>query len=141
MPAMDSLIPRHPLVALHLAAALAALLLGLVILYGRKGSGTHRWMGWSWVALMTLTTATAVFLRDERLPNIAGFTPIHLFVLLVAWHLPRGVWFARQGRIEAHRATMRGLYKGGCLAAGAFAFLPGRFLGDLLWTHTLGLSI
>jgi uncharacterized membrane protein len=34
---------------------------------------------------------------------------------------------------------MRGLYIGGCVVAGLFTLLPGRFLGDMLWRHTLGL--
>ena len=39
----------------------------------------------------------------------------------------------------AHRKIMLGLFFGACAAAGLFALLPGRFLGDLLWKHTLGL--
>ena len=40
---------------------------------------------------------------------------------------------ARRGQVAAHRQTMRGLYLGGCLLAGVFTLLPGRFLGSLLW--------
>jgi uncharacterized membrane protein len=34
---------------------------------------------------------------------------------------------------------MKGLFIGGCIVAGVFTLLPGRFLGDLLWHQALGL--
>jgi uncharacterized membrane protein len=40
--------------------------------------------------------------------------------------------FARRGVVDARRRTMRGLTIGGCIAAGAFTPLPGRFLGAQL---------
>jgi uncharacterized membrane protein len=133
------LLDRQPLIFAHLMCALGALALGAYLLWGRKGDRVHRWAGWTWVLLMLGAALSAAFIRDYRLPNIAGFTPIHAFVVLVLWQLPRGVWYARHGRLEAHRQTMRGLYKGGCLVAGAFTLLPGRFLGTLLWKDALGL--
>jgi uncharacterized membrane protein len=132
------LLDKHPLVFAHLLTALGALLLGAVILWRRQGTPAHRWLGWAWVALMGGTVLTSAFIRDYHLPNIAGITPIHAFTIFVAWQLPLGVWQIRQGRVQAHRKTMRGLYQGGCLIAGLFTLLPGRFLGTWLWGHTLG---
>ncbi len=132
------LLERHPVVFAHLMLALGALVLGGVLLWGRKGDATHRRLGWAWVALMAGVAVTGGFIRDHFLPNIAGFTPIHLLVLFVAWQLPRAVRYARRGQIDAHRQAMRGLYRGGCLIAGALTLLPGRFLGSLLWRQ-LGL--
>jgi uncharacterized membrane protein len=132
------LLERHPLVFTHMVCALAALALGAFVLMGRKGNTAHRTAGWAWVALMAGVTITGAFIRDYHLPNIAGITPIHAFVVLVGWQLPRAVMYARRGQIDAHRQAMRGLYKGGCLLAGAFTLLPGRFLGNTLWKHTLG---
>jgi len=132
------LLERHPLIFAHLMLALAALALGAFMLWGRKGSTTHRWTGWTWVLLMGGVALTSAFIRDYNLPNVAGITPIHALTLFVLWQLPRGVWHARQGRVEAHRKTMRGLYLGGCVVAGVFTLLPGRFLGTMLWQHTLG---
>ena len=42
-------------------------------------------------------------------------------------------------KVEIHRKTMQRVYLGACLGAGGFTLLPGRYLGDLLWHHTLGL--
>jgi uncharacterized membrane protein len=135
------LLERHPLVFVHLVAALGALALGIVILTRRKGTGSHRALGWAWVVLMTTAALTAAFIRDYRLPNIGGFTPIHLFVISTLWYLPRAVWHARRGQIAAHRSEMRSLYLWACVLAGLFTLLPGRFLGNLLWRDTLALII
>lgn len=132
MAAMD--ISQHPEVAVHLVAALGALALGLFILYGRKGSGTHRWMGWTWVLLMGTAAVSSGFIQGGKLPGLYGFSPIHLLTIFVLWQLPRGILYARQGNVVAHRKTMRGLYIGGCIVAGLFTLLPGRFLGELLWS-------
>lgn len=132
------LLDRHPVVFAHLMMALGALLLGAWVLWGRKGTTLHRSLGWAWVALMAGVAVSGAFIRDYHLPNLYGFTPIHLFVVMVAWQLPRAVVYARSGRIDAHRKAMRGLYQGGCLIAGVLTLLPGRFLGTMLWRQ-LGL--
>jgi uncharacterized membrane protein len=133
------LLERQPLVFFHLVTALAALVLGAVLLYGRKGNARHRVLGWTWVVLMGSTTVASAFIRNHDGLNLAGVTPIHLFTLLVALTLPRAVLYARQGRIAGHRQAMRSLYIGACVIAGAFTLLPGRLLGGLLWTQWLGL--
>lgn len=132
------LLERHPIVFAHMVLASAALVLGLLVLAGRKGHAPHRALGWAWVVLMGGVALTSAFIRDDFLPNIAGFTPIHFFTVYVLWQLPRGIRFARRGEVQAHRETMRGLYVGGCVVAGLFTLLPGRFLGTTLWTHALG---
>jgi len=133
------LLQRHPVIFFHLVTAFAALVLGSVLLLRRKGTGSHRALGWVWVALMASTALATVFIRDYQLPNIAGFTPIHLFTVMVAVGLPRAIWYIKRGNIEGHRQQMKGMFVGGCLLAGVFTFLPGRFLGNLLWRDALGL--
>ena len=138
MQALSQLLQRHPVVFFHLVTAFSALLLGLVILNRRKGSTSHRVLGWAWVVLMGSTALASAFIRDYQLPNLLGFTPIHAFTLLVAVQLPRGIWHIRHGNVAGHRSTMRGLYIGACVVAGIFTLLPGRFLGTLLWKNLLG---
>jgi uncharacterized membrane protein len=140
MDAFMSLYARHPLVFFHMIAAVSALMVGAIqLLRAGRGDTGHRAWGWSWVVLMGVTAVTSVFIRDYRMPNLAGFTPIHLFTVLVAIQLPLAVYFAKTGRIEAHRKTMRGLFFGGCVVAGVFTLLPGRFLGHLLWHQLIGI--
>ena len=136
---LTRLLHQHPLVFFHLLTAFSALLLGSVVLARRKGSTSHRVLGWTWVALMASAALASAFIRDYRLPNLFGFTPFHAFTLLVAVLLPRGIWLIHRGNVLGHRKTMRGLYIGACALAGVFTLLPGRFLGQLLWHHGLGL--
>ena len=139
MQTLTQLLQRHPVVFFHLLTAVTALILGLVILSRRKGTPSPRLLGWSWVALMGSTALASAFIRDYHLPNLFGYTPIHAFTVLVMVQLPRGVWYVRHGNVAGHRKTMRGLYIGGCVLAGIFTLLPGRFLGTLLWKNLLGM--
>jgi uncharacterized membrane protein len=134
MNSLHRLLEQHPLIFIHMLSALGALAVGGVVLARRKGNGSHRAAGWLWVVLMGSAVLTSAFIRDYRLPNVAGFTPIHLLTAYVALALPHAVWQARRGNVNAHRKTMRGLYVGGCVVAGMFTLLPGRFLGSLLLT-------
>lgn len=124
---------------LHLIFAAGALVLGPLALYSRKGSGAHRGAGYVWVLLMLGAAISSLWIRDFRLPNLAGYTPIHLLTLLTFAGVGGGLWLVIRGRISAHRKAMRGVYFGGCIGAGVFTLLPGRYLGDLLWHHGLGL--
>jgi len=142
MPAMDPikhLIADHPLIALHLFAALTALVIGSVVLARRKGTVSHKALGWTWVALMSTVAISSAFIRDYKLPNIAGYTPIHFFTAYVAVALPLGIMRIRGGNVASHRNIMKRTFIGGCIVAGVFTLLPARFLGNLLWKQWLGL--
>jgi uncharacterized membrane protein len=127
-----------PAVTVHLFVALSAAVLGPLVLSARKGSPLHRGAGYGWVTLMLLTAVTSLFIRDVGLPNLAGYTPIHLLTLLTFAGLFGAIRYIMQRRVQAHRRTMQSLYAS-LLIAGAFTLLPGRYLGSLLWHHTLGL--
>jgi uncharacterized membrane protein len=139
MNAFIALAQTHPVIALHLVAALAALAAGAIVMARRKGTTAHKALGWSFVVAMAIAALSSAFIRDTRLPNLAGITPIHAFTLVTAVGLPRAIWQIRRGNVAGHRRTMQGLFIGGCVVAGLFTLLPGRFLGQLLWHHALGL--
>ena len=139
MQAFIQLAQQRPLIALHLACAVLALVAGGVVLARRKGTFSHRVLGWAFVASLGGATLTSAFIRDVGMPNIAGYTPIHALTVVTATYLPLGIWRIRTGQVEAHRQTMTRLYIGACLIAGLFTLLPGRFLGNLLWRQGQGL--
>ena len=117
-------------VQLHLAAALAALVLGTVIIVGRKGTPRHKAIGRAWVALMA-----AVALSSFWITGLAGpgrFSVIHLLSIFTLAVLVIAVWAIRTGRVRLHRRAMVGLYAGGLIGAGVGAFWPGRLLSHLL---------
>lgn len=116
-------------IKIHLVTALCAFAIGSIILMRPKGTTIHKILGWSFVLLMTATALSAIFIRrTEGIPNIAGFTPIHLFVVLTAVSLPMAIYNIRKGRVKSHAGNMIGLYIGGLVIAGALTFLPGRLL-------------
>ncbi len=131
-----------PTIALHLWAALGALVLGPVAIWARRGTtvrpGLHRLVGFAWVVLMLITAVSALFIRDFSLPNIAGYTPIHLLVPLTLGSLTMAFRFLARRNITGHRKAMQALYWQACVGAGVFTLLPGRYLGHLVWGDWLG---
>ncbi len=128
-----------PLIAIHMSAAIGAVATGPVALWARKGRTQrprlHRAFGYAWVTLMLATAVSAIFIRDFGLPNLAGYTPIHLLIPVTLIALFSAFWFLARGNIAGHRKTMQRLYVGACLVAGAFTLLPQRYLGHLLLTQ------
>ena len=131
-----------PLLAVHMSAALTAVALGPFALWARLGRITrprlHRALGYAWVTCMIAAALTAVFIRDFDLPNIAGYTPIHLLIPITIFSLYRAFVYLFQGNIQGHRKTMQWLYFNACVVAGAFTLLPTRYLGKLIWADWLG---
>lgn len=132
-----------PVIAVHLTAALGALAIGPVAIWARRGAiqrpRLHRAFGYAWVTLMLITATSAIFIRDYSLPNIAGYTPIHLLVPVAYTGLFLAFWHLARGNITGHRLSMVWTYIGACIVAGVFTLLPGRYLGQLVWGQWLGL--
>ena len=132
-----------PVIAVHLAAALAATAIGPLALWARRGRRQrprlHRAIGYAWVTLMVVTAISALFIRDFQLPNVAGYTPIHLLVPLTFAGLFGAFWLLARGNVAGHRKAMLTLYFSACIAAGAFTLLPQRYLGQLVLGQWLGL--
>ena len=118
---------------LHLTAAVLALALGTVILVRRKGTRSHKALGWTWAALMSTVAVSSLWI-----PRFLHFTWIHLFTLLTAVSLPLAIWRIRHGDVKGHAATMKRLFYGGMIIAGLFTLAPGRLLGNLLWKGVWG---
>jgi uncharacterized membrane protein len=117
-----------PAVLIHMLAAFAAMGLGAAVFLRRKGTGTHAWMGRTWVALMLVVTFSTIWIKGH-----GHYSWIHLLSVATTLMLALGVYAAIQGRIRAHRKTMTAVYVGGLVIAGAFTFLPQRVLGKMLW--------
>ena len=133
-----------PLIAVHMTAALGAIVTGPIALWARRSAAQrpklHRAFGYAWVTLMVVTALSAIFITSESgLPTVAGFGPIHLLIPVTIGMLVLAFWFLARGNIKGHRMTMQGLYFGACVVAGSFTLLPNRFLGQLVW-GSLGLA-
>jgi uncharacterized membrane protein len=130
-----------PTIAVHMSLALTAVAIGPVAIWARRGRTTrpqlHRAFGYTWVTCMLATALTAVFIRDFNLPNIWGYTPIHLLIPLTLFSLYKAFRFLAAGHITGHRQTMQWLYFSACIVTGAFTLVPGRYLGNLVWGQWL----
>jgi uncharacterized membrane protein len=109
---------------------LAALAVGLYLLAGPKGRLAHRVLGWAWAVFMLTGAVSSLFIRSI---SPGGFSFIHLFSVVALIFVPLGLYYARRHNVRGHRSTMLGLFNGGLLVAGAFAFLPGRLMWQMFF--------
>src|SRR5688572_31459169 len=93
-------------IAIHLAAVLPAVVLGVLQLVTPKGTALHRRLGWLWVAAMAVAAVSSFWILG---PNNAGkFSVIHLLSAWVLFALVAAIWFIRRGNVRAHRYFMVG---------------------------------
>jgi len=123
-----------PLAYAHLATILPAFAIGTWLMFSRKGSPLHRLLGKTYMVLMLVTATITLFMPAQVGPTLLGhFGFIHLFALGVFSGVPKAYYAARRHDRIAHRNHMIGLYIGGLLIAGSFAFMPGRLLNQWLF--------
>jgi uncharacterized membrane protein len=123
-------LPLTTIIALHMTAALGALLLGIAVLLRPKGTRVHKAMGRVWVASMAATAISSFWILEIR--DGAGFSPIHVLSVVTLIALARAIWAIRHGNARAHKINMISAFAGTAIA-GAFTLLPGRIIGDFLF--------
>lgn len=112
-------------IKLHVAAALSALVIGLVILFRRKGTGFHKTLGWSWVIAMGTTAISSLFITGL---NGDFWSIIHLLSGWTIVSLPLAIWAIRNKKVQIHQRAMTGMFVGGLIVAGLLSFIPGRIM-------------
>jgi uncharacterized membrane protein len=120
-------------IAIHLAAAATALVLGGWILRAPKGTPMHRSLGRTWVALMAITALTSLWI-----PSFLQFGWIHVFTLIVAIGVPLAVIAIRRGNVAAHRRAMLANFIG-LTGAMMGVLVPGRIVGNAV-LRAIGLN-
>jgi uncharacterized membrane protein len=119
---------------LHLATVVPCVFLGAIIFLMKKGTEVHKLLGRVYMVLMMLTAAITVFMRAEVGPRLFGhFGFIHLFSVLTLFSVPQAYFAIKRGDIRTHQTSMMSLYVGAILIAGAFTFMPGRYLHSLFF--------
>ncbi len=118
----------------HLVTVLPAFLIGTYLLINRKGTKNHKYLGKTYMLLMLLTALVTLMMSAKVGPTLLGhFGYIHLLSFLVIYCVPAAYFAARNGNIKKHLGNMIGVYVGGTIVAGAFAFMPGRLLHTWLF--------
>jgi uncharacterized membrane protein len=124
----------YNLAYLHLATIVPAFLIGTWLLVMTKGTPKHKLLGKIFMVLMLVTATITLLMPAQVGPQIVGhFGYIHLLSLLVFYSVPMAYINVRRGNVKGHRNSMIGLYVGGFLLAGFFAFMPGRLLYSWLF--------
>jgi len=123
-----------PTIAVHMTFALSAVVLGPFALWTRLRKAVkprwHRAFGYAWVTCMLGAAGSALFIRDHGLPNIAGYTPIHILIPVTLFSLWRAFRYLAQGNHLGHQKTMQWTYGLACLVTGLFT-LPAAVFGRL----------
>ena len=122
-------------IKLHVFTVVPAFFLGTWLIFvSRKGARFHRAIGYAYMVLMTITAITALFIHQiPAIDIVYGFGPIHIFSVVTLSGVVgalRGAW---THNIKMHRSSMLGVYIGGLLIAGTFAFLPGRIMHAMVF--------
>ncbi|ESQ93360.1 DUF2306 domain-containing protein [Asticcacaulis benevestitus] len=119
-----------PVIQIHLLAAVAAFVIGAVQIFGPKGTGMHRILGWTWIIFMMVVAGSSFFIK---IINHGSFSFIHILSGATLIAAPMIVYAARKKDIKAHRKYATRLYTGALLIAGLFTFLPGRLMWQMLF--------
>jgi len=128
---LDPLLQASPVIQIHAAAAIVAMILGPLSIFRRRRDRLHKIVGYVWISAMLVAATSALFIAELRL--IGRFSPIHLLTLLVFWSVWRAITLVRAGNFTGHSRAMKSLYVQALGIAGLFTLLPGRIISDVLF--------
>lgn len=133
---LQPLLQASPVIQTHAYAAIAALLLGAMVLFRRKGDRLHKLGGRIWVLLMVLVAISSFFIHTIRMWG--PWSPIHLLSILTLVGLVRAIMLIRRRNVLHHARIMKLVYLGGLVIAGFFTFMPGRIMHAVLFGSPAG---
>ncbi len=125
-------------IQVHAFGAMAAFVLGVVQLVAPKGTLPHKALGFVWVLIMATIATSSIFIRPSLVPGLPitqWFSWIHLFTVLTFWGVFQGSYLLLRGGpgLKFHSRPFIGIFVGGLVIAGAFAFLPGRIMHEVVF--------
>ena len=115
----------------HAYAAFLAVILGGIQLRRPKGTGSHKYFGYTWVVLMLWVSISSFWIQTIKI--IGPFSPIHFLSIFTIWSVFEAIRSARNGNIRRHKAMMKSLYVLALIVTGLFTFLPGRTMNAVLF--------
>ena len=131
-----SLLPlfeAQALVQAHVAFGLLALVLGGVRVAWRCPERGDRALGWSFLAALLATAATAVLLaRPPDTPDLFGVTVGHLFIFATGAGVIAALWAARRRDRLGWSNIVTALFAGVLLTCGLLELAPGRLMNTAL---------
>lgn len=128
---LTPLLTASTAIQLHVATIIIALIATGFILTMRKGTRIHRYVGWIWASSMMVTSVITFWI--DSFDMFYGFSPIHIFSLVVLFNVPYAIISIRRGDVEAHKKAMLGVTIGALGVAGLFTLTPGRIMWEVFF--------
>ena len=105
---MSILFAQAQPIPLHAVAAMAAIILGGVQFYMKKGGILHKLIGRTWIGLMVVVSVSSFFIHKIELWG--AYSPIHLLSVWTIFSLGLAIYYVRVGNIKRHKQVMIALY-------------------------------
>lgn len=128
---MSTLFAQAQPIPLHAVAAMAAIILGGVQFYMKKGGILHKLIGRTWIGLMVVVSVSSFFIHKIELWG--AYSPIHLLSVWTIFSLGLAIYFVRVGNIKRHKQVMIALYGFALLLTGLFTLMPGRVMHQIVF--------
>jgi uncharacterized membrane protein len=128
---LTPLLNAAPEVQVHAFAAITAFVLGVVQLGAPKGTLPHRTLGWVWVVLLLVISASSFLIHGIRMWG--PWSPIHILSVLTPIMLIVAVLGARTHHMRTHKITMISIFGGALVLAGLFTLVPGRIMHSVVF--------
>jgi uncharacterized membrane protein len=133
---LDPLLEAPLIIQVHAFGAMAAFPLGLVQIFGPKGTLPHKTLGALWIAVMIVVAASSAFIlrpAPEGAPYWQRLSIIHIFIPITAFGIISGVRLLARGgpSLKRHSWPFISVFFGGLIVAGVLAFLPGRIMHEV----------
>lgn len=118
------------LLALHVFAAIWALITGTIQLIAHKGTVQHKFIGHSWMLAMVIVAVSSFGIRGFT-PIVGTLSIIHFLSIWVLICVAASIYFARIGNIKRHKGFAKGAFFG-LIGAGIGTLAPGRLMNEWL---------
>ena len=111
---------------------MAAIILGGVQFYMKKGGILHKLIGRTWIGLMVVVSVSSFFIHKIELWG--AYSPIHLLSVWTIFSLGLAIYYVRVGNIKRHKQVMIALYGFALLLTGLFTLMPGRVMHQIVFS-------
>ena len=132
---MSILFAQAQPIPLHAVAAMAAIILGGVQFYMKKGGILHKLIGRTWIGLMVVVSVSSFFIHKIELWG--AYSPIHLLSVWTIFSLGLAIYYVRVGNIKRHKQVMIALYGFALLLTGLFTLMPGRVMHQIVFFYNM----
>ena len=128
---MSILFAQEQPIPLHAVAAMAAIILGGVQFYMKKGGILHKLIGRTWIGLMVVVSVSSFFIHKIELWG--AYSPIHLLSVWTIFSLGLAIYYVSVGNIKRHKQVMIALYGFALVLTGLFTLMPGRVMHQIVF--------